>query len=127
RLNVWGSALCMLADDPVRGVGLDNFLFYYQNGYRLPTAWQDPDMSHPHNVVLDFWLSLGLPGLLVAGALVGRFVELVKERWATSGPMERGLYAGSAGALADTILHGAVDNSFFLVDLAVLFWLLFAT
>jgi O-antigen ligase len=126
RLNVWESALRMLADHPIRGVGLDNFLYQYQNGYRLPTAWQDPDMSHPHNVVLDFWLSLGLPGVLVLSLLLGRGVELIREHWSTSGTYERGLYAGSLGALADTLLHGMVDNSFFLVDLAVLFWLVFA-
>lgn len=123
RLNVWESALRMIADHPIRGVGLDNFLYYYQHGYMLPTAWREPDLSHPHNLVFDFWLSLGLPGLVLLGALLARFVELVAARWATSDRFERGLYAGAAGALADTVVHGLVDNSFFLPDLAVLFWL----
>ncbi len=126
RLDVWQSALRMLADHPVRGIGLDNFLFYYQHGYRLPTAWQDPNLSHPHNLVLDFWLSLGLPGPLLLSGLLGRFGEIVVARWRTSAALERGVLAGATGALADTVLHGLVDNSFFLVDLAVLFWLMFA-
>ncbi|MGH2458715.1 MAG: O-antigen ligase family protein, partial [Chloroflexota bacterium] len=126
RLLVWQSALRMLAEHAVRGIGLDNFLYYYQHGYRLPAAWLEPDLSHPHNVLLDFWLSLGLPGILLFGLLIGRFVEVVVEGWRRSGALERGMYAGTIGAMVDTVAHGLVDNSFFLVDLSVLFWLLFA-
>jgi putative inorganic carbon (HCO3(-)) transporter len=126
RVLVWQSALRMLADHPIRGIGLDNFLYYYQHGYRLPAAWREPDLSHPHNLVLDFWLSLGLPGLLGLGLLVGRLATVVAREWRVSGSIERGVYAGVVGAMLDTVLHGLVDNSFFLVDLSVLFWLMFA-
>lgn len=126
RLLVWQSALRMLAEHTIRGIGLDNFLYYYQHGYQLPAAWREPDLSHPHNVLLDFWLSLGLPGILLFGLLLGRFTEVVVQGWRRSGALERGVYAGTAGAMADTVAHGFVDNSFFLVDLSVLFWLLFA-
>jgi len=126
RLLVWRSALGMLAGHTISGIGLDNFLYYYQHGYRLPAAWREPDLSHPHNLLLDFWLSLGLPGILLLGLLLGRFVEVVVQGWRRCGGLERGIYAGTAGAMADTVAHGLVDNSFFLVDLSVLFWLLFA-
>lgn len=126
RIYVWQSALRMLADHPMRGIGLDNFLSYYQGGYRLPAAWQDPSLSHPHNVVLDFWLSLGLIGPVLLGCLIVRFCQLVRQGWRRADQIERGLYAGVTGAMADTMIHGMVDNSFFLPDLAVLFWLLFA-
>jgi O-antigen ligase len=125
RLDVWRSGLDMLADHPVRGIGLDNFLYYYQHGYRLPTAWQDPNLSHPHNVLLDFWLSLGLPGPILLGLLAARFVSMAKTAWGFAGPTERGLIAGACGALAAMLVHGMVDNSFFLPDLAVLFWVMF--
>lgn len=126
RLEVWRSALHMLADHPLRGIGLDNFLYYYQHGYRLPDAWREPDLSHPHNLILDFWLSLGLPGLLLLLLGVGRFATLVRRAWARPDPTDRALIAGALGAMVDTVVHGLVDNSFFLVDLAVLFWLTFA-
>ena len=35
----------MVFDHPIRGIGLDNFLYYYQHGYGLPSAWQDPNLS----------------------------------------------------------------------------------
>jgi len=126
RLEVWQSAARMLALHPVRGIGLDNFLYYYQHGYRLPSAWQEPDLSHPHNLIFDFWLSLGLPGLVLLGFLIGRFAEGIVEYWAMSDWFERGVYAGAVGAILDIVVHGLVDNSFFLPDLAVLFWLIFA-
>ncbi|HUX88886.1 MAG TPA: O-antigen ligase family protein [Chloroflexota bacterium] len=126
RLEVWQSAARMLALHPVRGIGLDNFLYYYQHGYRLPSAWQEPDLSHPHNMIFDFWLSLGLPGLILLGFLIGRFAEAIVEYWAMSDWFERGVYAGAIGAMIDIVVHGLVDNSFFLPDLAVLFWLMFA-
>ena len=36
------------------------------------------------------------------------------------------LIAGAVGALADMLIHGLIDNSYFLVDLAYLFWLVLA-
>jgi putative inorganic carbon (HCO3(-)) transporter len=125
RIFVWHSALRMIASHPIRGIGLDNFLTYYQNGYRFPEAWEEPSLSHPHNVVLDFWLSLGLAGPVLLGCLIARLAELMHREWFRASSIERGLYAGVVGASADTIIHGLVDNSFFLPDLAVLFWLMF--
>lgn len=126
RLDVWRSALHMLRDHPIRGIGLDNFLYYYQHGYRLPSGWEDPDLSHPHNIVLDFWLSLGFPGLLVLVGGMGWLAREVARGWRDSSGEVRGMYVGVTGALVDMVAHGMVDNSFFLPDLAVLFWLMFA-
>ncbi|MBX6772241.1 MAG: O-antigen ligase family protein [Chloroflexi bacterium] len=126
RLLVWQSALHMLRDHPLRGIGLDNFLYYYRHGYRLPAAWREPDLSHPHNLILDFWLSLGLPGPILLALLLGRFAALIASAWRRASTLDRGIYAGALGAVIDTVVHGMIDNSFFLVDLSVLFWLLFA-
>jgi len=126
RLDVWQSAVNMLAAHPIRGIGLDNFLYYYQHGYRLPTAWEDPNLSHPHNLILDFWLSLGIQGLVLLGVLLARFLHEVWLCWQTSSAEVRALFAGAVGAMVDIVAHGFVDNSFFLPDLAVLFWLMFA-
>ena len=78
RLQLWQSSWSMLRDHPLLGVGLDNFLYHYRTYYVLPTAWEEFDLSHPHNLVLDFWLRLGLPGLLVFAWLV---VAFFREGW----------------------------------------------
>jgi O-antigen ligase len=69
RLKVWQAALEMLGDHWLLGVGLNNFLYQYRTRYILPEAWQEPDLSHPHNVILDFGtrLSGGPPGRFTCG------------------------------------------------------------
>ncbi|HLH21493.1 MAG TPA: O-antigen ligase family protein [Chloroflexota bacterium] len=123
RVQIWTAALAMLRDHPLLGIGLDNFLYRYQLQYILPEAWAEPNISHPHNWVLQFWLELGFLGLVAALGLLGRFAWLAVHglRAAPAG-VERALLAGALASVAGVLVHGALDNSYFLVDLAVLFW-----
>ncbi|UCG23380.1 MAG: O-antigen ligase family protein, partial [Chloroflexota bacterium] len=67
RMNLWQSSLNMFLEHPILGVGLDNFLYEYRGRYILDAAWREPNLSHPHNIFLDFATRLGVAGL-VAGA-----------------------------------------------------------
>ncbi|MBI2911628.1 MAG: O-antigen ligase family protein, partial [Chloroflexi bacterium] len=127
RLWVWESAVQMIRDHPWLGVGLDNFLYQYRERYRLPEAWAEPDISHPHNIVLDFWTRLGLPGVIALAWLQLRFWSnaLASLRRATE-QRQRILILALMAAMTETLVHGLVDNSFFLIDLAILFWLIYA-
>jgi O-antigen ligase len=119
RLDLWLSSLDMLRDHPVFGVGLDNFVYLYQQIYLREGAAAEPNLSHPHNWVLHMWLELGLAGLIAFLWLVVTFVRRALD--------QRGwLAAGALGAMADMLVHGFIDNSYFLIDLAFLFWLLLA-
>ena len=123
RVYLWRGALEMLWDHPLFGVGLDNFVYLYNpargGSYLDPAGWREPDLSHPHNLVLDWWLSLGVVGLLLLARLLARFVRLAG--YALTGP-SRGLAAGAVGAMVATVVHGLTDNAFFLPDLAALWW-----
>ncbi len=124
RLNLWQSALRMIEANPLLGVGPDNFLYAYRGFYILPAAWQEPNLSHPHNIALDFASRLGLPGL-AAGALMigaGMWQALQSARRAAP-PAMRPLAVGLLGLMAAMLAHGLVDHSFFLVDLAFAFML----
>ena len=123
RLKLWQGAWNMALDHPVLGVGPDNFLYAYRTRYVLPSAWQELNLSHPHNLVLDLWTRLGLVGL-VAGiaALAAAFLagwRLFGRRLPSSAgradrwPLALGLLAG----LAASVAHGLIDNSLFLPDL----------
>lgn len=127
RLQLWQSSLAMLRDHPILGIGLDNFLYLYQQRYILPGALAEPNLSHPHNLVLHFWLALGLPGLVAILWLLGRSL-LLAARWLRppAEPLERALAAGAVGSLVDFVVHGLIDNSYFLPDLALIFWLTLA-
>ncbi|HEY7063239.1 MAG TPA: O-antigen ligase family protein [Chloroflexota bacterium] len=123
RRQIWTSALAMLRDHPLFGVGLDNFLYRYQLQYMLPEAWAEPNISHPHNWVLQFWLEMGAFGLVAALGLLARFGWLVlRGLRARPAGTDRALLAGSLAAVVGVFVHGSLDNSYFLVDLSILFW-----
>ncbi|HYO88682.1 MAG TPA: O-antigen ligase family protein [Candidatus Limnocylindrales bacterium] len=129
RVRVWQSAAQMLRDHPITGIGLDQFLYAYRGQYIAPDAWQEPNLSHPHNVLLDFWLRLGLLGaallVVIQIAFWGRAVRV----WRKHGPsafIARALIIGAMGSMIGLLAHGMVDNSVFVNDLALVFMLLLA-
>jgi O-antigen ligase len=123
RLDIWRAALTMIRDRPVRGYGPDQFLYVYAPRYIAPTAWGERFTSHPHNVVLDFWLTLGIIGAAVAlwGAawIVIRVVATFGKPSA-----DDALQFAAVAALLAALAHGLVDNAYFLHDLAMSAWLL---
>lgn len=154
RVNVWISALKMGRDHPLFGVGPDNFLYYYfdrqfvdrknpatlciPNTIVLPAkhyinpnlsanAWQEPCLSHPHNVVLDAWLSTGLIGLIALAVIVVGFGLLAYRNVQRFKPgLPRAVQVACMAIVVATLGHGLVDNSIFVPDLAVAFWLALA-
>ena len=122
RLDLWGSALEMIRDHPIFGIGLDQFLYVYAPRYVKPEAWSERFTSHPHDIILDSWLSLGIMGLVLAlafvGILIAATIRLARKRSV--------LGLAAAGAMFAGILHGLVDNGYFLPDLALIFWFLTA-
>jgi len=127
RLQLWRSSLTMIRDHPLLGVGLDNFLYQYRTRYVLPTAWEEFNLSHPHNLVFDFWLRLGLPGLAVLLWLLVAFFRTGFQayRHLPAGD-QRLLVLSLMAGMVNFVAHGLVDNAFFLVDLAFVFVLMVA-
>ncbi|MDI7274984.1 MAG: O-antigen ligase family protein [Anaerolineae bacterium] len=124
RVKLWEAAWEMAWDHPLRGVGLDNFLYEYPR-YIRPEALSEPDLSHPHNIVLDFWLRLGVPGLVTIGWLEWHFWRRGLGLWRRrADPALWALTIGLLAGMADVLAHGAVDASFFVVELAGLFALM---
>lgn len=126
RLSLWRSSLTMLREHPWLGVGPDNFLYHYRSRYILPAAWQEPDLSHPHNLVLDYGCRLGLWGLAAALMLQAAF-------WRLAFPLRhlrcrewRALAIGAMGSMVNFLAHGLVDTSYFVIDLAFAFFLTLA-
>jgi O-antigen ligase len=137
RLDLWRSSMHMIQDHPIVGVGPDNFLHYYAPrsqlyiqcahglGYMYPEASEEPCQSHPHDEFLDFWLSTGVVGLAAFFWLQFTFWRAALAQWhGWNGSLQTALLLGSAGAMLAALVHGLVDNSYFLVDLAIIFWTL---
>lgn len=130
RVALWKSTLELIRDHPLLGVGPDNFLYAYRGRYLRPEAWQEPSLSHPHNVVLDFAARLGLIGL-------GVFIWMQAAFWSTAfrslrqakqaAAIERwALIIGLMASMIDFLAHGLVDAAYFVVDLAFVFMLTLA-
>jgi hypothetical protein len=121
RLSLWRSTVDMLADNPLFGVGLDNFLYYYPD-YIRPEAAAEPNLSHPHNILLDFWVRLGIAGIGLLAWLIYAIMRRGLGLWKRLAPgddraMTLGLLAGAVAMLA----HGLVDQSYFTIELAFTF------
>jgi len=125
RVLIWRSSIKMLKDHPIFGVGLDQFLYQYGRRYVSPDGWLERYTSHPHNFVLDVWLSLGIAGLVTFAGLIVAVVRRARLAIADFGS-DRAIAIGAIAALAGGLAHGLVDNSFFLADIATLTWIMIA-
>ena len=141
RLLLWKAALLIIRDHPLLGTGLDSFNTLYRptapNSYALKAldgrpfpVLYNPNLSHPHNFILDIWISTGLLGVVGVFWLLGAFVAmLIRTYRLCAPPMQYGrvlqrLLIGTAGGITVSMIHGMVDNFYFVPDLALLFWFL---
>jgi putative inorganic carbon (hco3(-)) transporter len=120
RLELWQSSVRMISDHPITGVGPDQFLYQYLPRYVTPEAWPERFTSHPHNLLLDSWLSVGIIGIVVV-ALIG--LLLVRNIRGALQTRDR-ISLAAAGGIITVGVHGMVDQSYFLPELATSFWLL---
>lgn len=127
RLLLWREAAGYIQQHPL-GIGLDQFYAYHapDSGRSLI----DPQLvgtseqyaAHPHNLLLDIWLRLGPFGLLAFGWLIIRCVR--GSLAALSQPTGDLLVLGALAGLAAALVHGLVDQFYFVPDVAYAFWVL---
>jgi O-antigen ligase len=77
--------------------------------------------------VLDTWLSTGLLGLVALALVLVGFAMLARRNLRVCGAgWHRAVQVGCCAIVLATLVHGLVDNSIFVPDLAVAFWLALA-
>jgi putative inorganic carbon (HCO3(-)) transporter len=126
RRHLWYSSVRLIEERPLTGVGLDQFLYWYRSRYLLPEAWAEPNLSIPHNVLLNYWVNLGILGVLIGimfQAMFWRMVWKLRQRAVGHDPFVFMLVIGLAGSMADFLGHGLVDVGYFAVNLAFVFFL----
>ncbi len=125
RLHLWGSAALMASDNFWLGVGPDNFLYHLPD-YLDPGMWREPHLSHPHNLLLDAWLSLGVAGAAGMTLLLARAATALSWGLGARAGTLRWADAGMLAAMVGALAHGLLDNFYFLPELAAFFWIFFA-
>ncbi len=149
RLYLWESALNMIHDSPWFGYGMDNWLCHYSvnkicftpqlHHYliaRDPVTHVstdlkfEPNLSHPHNVFLHVWVSIGIFGVLafivVLILFAWLFIRMMRNLRAneTKGSLLlRWMTIGIGGAMLAAMVQGQVDSAFLEQDLAFCFWM----
>lgn len=149
RFTYWKAALLIIRDHFLLGTGPASFRLLYNvrspnyphkgdDSYALKALGDqpfpltfDPGISHPHNIVLDFWVSSGLLGLAALFWLLGAFTARLRQLYrlcvgVPSGALLQRLLLGIAGGMLTLVIHGMVDNSYFVPDLAFIFWFFIA-
>jgi putative inorganic carbon (hco3(-)) transporter len=150
RLYLWESALKMIRDRPLFGFGMDNWLCYYSANtvcvdpvMNLHHYWvlyipgthtftglsDEPTLSHPHNIFLHVWVSMGIFGLLafvaVLALITWLFTRILNTLRVVGGEMRdhlRWMTVGVGGAILAGMIQGQVDSSFLAQDMAFCFW-----
>jgi len=123
RLRLWESALHMIRDHPLSGIGLDNFLYLYPD-YMLPGAEIEPNLSHPHNIILDYWTRLGILGVVSLGWLLGASYRVGRRLYRSRIEADAcAVVLGLMASMVAFVTHGMIDSSYFVVELAFVFFL----
>ncbi len=115
-------------DAPLRPQSPDSYALKALNGQPFPSSY-DPSISHPHNIFFEFWISSGLLGLAALLWLLGTVATTLLRLYRRCASLHQSnllqrLLLGIAGSMLASLVHGLVDNSYFLPDLAADFWLL---
>lgn len=113
RLMIWRVSWEIIRDYPVFGIGPGMFQEYYlkyQPHFNPYLEWAVP---HPHNLLLNFWLSGGVIGL-------SGFIWLLV--WFFKKQPYNNLSVALAAVVVYTIIHGLFDSTYWKNDLAVVFW-----
>jgi O-antigen ligase len=114
---MWGETWQMLKDHWFLGAGLTGYqtaLVPYHQAKYLEI------FLYPHNFVLNFWVELGLLGLLTFLYIIGKFFYL---GFKIQDSRFKKLLANTLIAVMVVILvHGLVDVPYFKNDLAVMWW-----
>lgn len=113
RKEIWSETAAMLKDRPLLGAGLSGYKIVFAPYHK---AGHIEIFQYPHQLFLNFWVELGLAGVVVFLLMMARFFQqaLATKAWTLAG-----------GGVA-LLVHGLVDVPYFKNDLAMLFWLLMA-
>jgi len=153
RLYLWQTAWNMIRDNPWFGYGLDNWLCHFSLNnvcvtphlyhytinedpvtHALTGLGYEPDLSHPHNIFLQIWISVGIFGLLAFAAILvlffWLFARILMHLRANETPKNVHLQCMTVGvgaAMLAAMAQGMGDSAFLEQDLAFCFWMLVVT
>ncbi len=117
RLALWTGTRNLLTAQPFFGAGLAGFPSTYDL-YRLNSHVEL--LLYPHNIFLNFWVELGIIGLLwlflAFGHMITRSIQILRRE------QTRAYGIALLAVVTAIVVYGLVDVPYFKNDLAILFW-----
>jgi O-antigen ligase len=124
RMGLWLTALKMFKDNPINGIGLDNFRNAYINNYTIEGI---RPFDHAHNNLLNFLAELGAFGFLAFIFLMWNVViELCKYYKKEENKKIKFFYLSSIIIFIIYHLHGLTEYNFGDTEPLHFFWFLIA-
>jgi len=120
RFRFWPTVIATIEENPMSGAGMGRRAFAKAYPERIPE--ENTLLWHAHNVLLNYGLSMGIPGVLVLAFLFGWWMYYFGR--CIGGDGARAL-AGAAGlSIVLGVLVRNQFNDFFARDMSLLFWAL---
>ena len=118
RFSGWRESAYLLADSPITGAGLAGFQTAV---LRYHTTSFFEVFLYPHNVFLNFWVELGIVGLLLFFVFMYATLKQSHHLLTTTSSYKKALVLAGTTSLIIMLVHGMVDVPFFKNDLAIIF------
>jgi len=116
RVQLWESAINMIRDYPLLGVGYGKRIFkkvYIKEGYIVPQAWERKPLPNAHNLYLDTAIQLGIPGLFVFLSLLAVFFnKAMAAHKSAHTPFSKGVIFGCLLAVFEFLQIGLTGTMF---------------
>lgn len=118
RLDIWRTALAIMNDHPVVGVGVNNF----REAYMAYPHARNPVQEQPfaHNVFLEFGAATGIPGLVLVGWVIA--VGVASGLRACSLGILQGIAPSALAVFVALVVHLQFDLSIYSIDMLPLFF-----
>ncbi|MHB1406860.1 MAG: O-antigen ligase family protein [Desulfitobacteriaceae bacterium] len=129
RVRLWQTALKMIKDHPVWGVGNGNFVSYYDLYIaKYPElAWEDWKRYPVHNSYLKVQTELGIGGSVsLLGILISAWLTVRKTAKSVSDPALSSFFTGFLASIPAFYFMNFSDNILFVPKVASYFWLVLA-
>lgn len=119
RLVFWPKVASRIMQHPVTGAGFGRGVMY--KAYPDLTPRENAELWHAHNVILNYGLAMGFPGIVV---LLAIWVALLREyaRFWRSNNSELKMLGTCGIVLIIGVLARNMVNDMFVRDAAILFW-----
>jgi O-antigen ligase len=121
RISQWQETAQLLRDQPVFGAGLSGYPAAIAPYH---TAREYEIFQYPHNILLNFWVEMGMIGLIAVSWVLTRALRMTKTY--LKHPKRHWLPLAATAAIIEMGIHGLVDVPYFKNDLSVLTWVLIA-